>query len=306
MKAIFLILFSLSSVFADDNEQQVKLIILGIAQDAGYPQLNCYKPHCLPAYKDIRLKEKAVSIGIVDIKEKKKYMLEATPDIRQQMYNLHQFIDSTYKFAGVFLTHAHIGHYTGLMHMGREAAGTNKVNVYTMPKMKHFLENNGPWSQLVALKNIVLHRLQNQKAIILSDNLTLTPILVPHRDEFSETVGFYIKGPRKTALFIPDIDKWQKWSLDIVQVIKKVDYALLDATFYKNGEIPNRDMSEIPHPFVEESMHLFKDLSDTDKKKVYFIHFNHTNPLIQKGNEAQHEVKAKGFNSAYEGMTINL
>jgi pyrroloquinoline quinone biosynthesis protein B len=137
-------------------------------------------------------------------------------------------------------------------------------------------------------------------------DLSVTPILVPHRDEYSETVGFKIFGPHKTVLFIPDIDKWQKWNLDILEQIKSVDYALLDATFYANGEIPNRDMSEIPHPFVEESMKIFSNLSKVDKKKIYFIHLNHSNPLLQAGSDAQKNVLKKGFNFAKEGMVLEL
>ena len=302
---LYFLLF-ISSISHAENTDKVKLIVLGITQDAGYPQLNCYKPHCMPAWKNVHLKKMAVSLGIVDVNAQKKYLMEATPDVRQQMYNLHQFIDNTFEFAGIFLTHAHIGHYTGLMHFGREAAGTKNVNVYAMPKMTEFLIKNGPWSQLVTLKNIILQPLQNQQAVKLSDNLSITPIVVPHRDEFSETVGFKIKGPHKTALFIPDINKWQKWDLSIVDEINKVDYALLDATFYANGEIPNRDMSEIPHPFVEESMNLFNSMSKKDKDKVIFIHFNHSNPLLQKDSDAQKEVKEKGYNFAYEGMELDL
>ena len=104
-------------------------------------------------------------------------------------------------------------------------------------------------------------------------------------------------------IFIPDIDKWDRWDKDISEIISKVDYAFLDATFYKNGEI-KRDMSEIPHPFVEESMHLFSNLSANDKKKIHFIHFNHTNPLLIEGSDAQKEVSDKGFNLAKEGQII--
>ncbi len=304
--SLLLFLILVSSTNHAKNTNKVKLIVLGITQDAGYPQLNCYKPHCMPAWKNIHLKKMAVSLGIVDINAQKKYLVEATPDVRQQMYNLHQFIDNTFNFAGIFLTHAHIGHYTGLMHFGREAAGTKNIPVYAMPKMTDFLINNGPWSQLLTLKNIILQPLQNQQTVKLSYNLFITPLIVPHRDEFSETVGFKIKGPNKTALFIPDINKWQKWDLSIIEEIKKVDYALLDATFYANGEIPNRDMSEIPHPFVEESMKLFNIMSKKDKAKVIFIHFNHSNPLLQKGNDAQKIVKEKGYNFAYEGMELDL
>ncbi len=249
----------------------------------------------------------ATSLGLIDTQNKKKYLFEATPDIRQQMYNLHTLApDSKYTLGGIFLTHAHMGHYTGLMHLGREAAGSKNTSVFAMPRMKQFLENNGPWSQLVKLKNIVIKELANQKQLKLTNNITIIPILVPHRDEFSETVGYKIFGPNKTVLFIPDINKWEKWNLDIIEEIKKVDYALLDATFYANGEIPNRDMSEIPHPFVEESLQLFKSLSKPDKSKITFIHFNHSYPLIDIHSNAYKKIILQGYRVASEGYTFTL
>ena len=69
-------------------------------------------------------------------------------------------------------------------------------------------------------------------------SLQITPILVPHRDEFSETVGYYIKGKEKTLLFIPDIDKWYRWETDIRELVKEVDYALLDASFLQTERSP--------------------------------------------------------------------
>ena len=291
----------------DCKDSSAKLIILGIAQDAGYPQLNCYKPHCMPAWKDKNKRKLATSLGLIDETNKKKYLFEATPDIREQLYNFHNTVsDSEYQLNGIFLTHAHMGHYTGLMHLGREAAGTNHMPVYAMPKMKEYLTTNGPWSQLVKLKNIILKDLTNNKKLALSDDITVEPFIVPHRDEFSETVGYKIYGPNKTVLFIPDIDKWQKWDKNIIDAIKDVDYALLDATFFKNGEIPNRDMSEIPHPFVTESMQLFSGLSNANKEKVIFIHFNHTNPLLHQNSEAKKIVIKNGYKVAYEGMEIEL
>ena len=307
LKLFFCSLFVLSCAWAHDNTTPVKLVILGIAQDAGYPQINCYKPHCMPAWKDSSLKRMATSLAIIDEQNKQKILFEATPDMPQQLYQLQTLAaDNDYPLAGIFLTHAHMGHYTGLMHLGREAAGSNGVNVYAMPRMHQFLSTNAPWSQLINLNNIKLNKLQSQQSLKLNSNISITPILVPHRDEFSETVGYKIKGPNKTVLFIPDIDKWQKWDHDIVEEIKKVDYALLDATFYQNGEIPNRDMSEIPHPFVTESMRLFSQLSQNDKAKIIFIHFNHTNPLLQDGSEAQKEVLNKGFGIAFEGLQLVL
>jgi pyrroloquinoline quinone biosynthesis protein B len=174
-----------------------------------------------------------------------------------------------------------------------------------MPKMKEFLETNAPWSQLVALGNIKLILMEQDTPIQLTSNLRVTPLKVPHRDEFSETIGFRIETSDKSLLFIPDIDKWPLWDRDIREEVKRVDVALLDATFYQEGELPNRNMSEIPHPFVAETINLFSPLPAAEKWKVKFIHFNHTNPLIFEGVERE-TVKKLGFGVATEGERIVL
>jgi pyrroloquinoline quinone biosynthesis protein B len=168
------------------------------------------------------------------------------------------------------------------------------------------METNGPWSQLITLNNIELINSKPNNEITLSNDLRVTPIQVPHRDEFSETVGFKIVGTQKSALFIPDIDKWSKWGEDITQEIAGVDLALLDATFYDGDEINNRDISEIPHPFVIETMDVLQDLPESEKAKVHFIHFNHTNPLLDENSEASKTVKQRGFNIARTGMKFGL
>jgi pyrroloquinoline quinone biosynthesis protein B len=135
--------------------------------------------------------------------------------------------------------------------------------------------------------------------------LRVIPLKVPHRDEFSETVGFRIENTERNLLFIPDIDKWPLWERDIRAEVARVDVALLDATFYQEGELPNRNMSEIPHPFVAETIALFSPLPAAEKRKIKFIHFNHTNPLILEGSERM-AVKNLDFDVAIEGERIVL
>ena len=115
-----------------------------------------------------------------------------------------------------------------------------------------------------------------------------------------------IKGPNKTALFIPDIDKWERWEMAIESYIQQVDYAFLDATFFDGSELPNRDMAAIPHPFVRESLARFEPLETKEKKKIYFIHFNHTNPLLKENSQESKEVRAKGYHIARSGLEISL
>ena len=282
------------------------IVVLGTAQDGGFPHIGCQRECCKNYYEGKAIKQKVVSLGLVDKAAKKKFLFEATPDMTTQLDDLERNHLKTSKIVdGVFITHAHIGHYVGLMYFGREALGKKDIPVYTMPKMMKFLQYNGPWSQLIDIKNIVFSDLKKDSTVAVTNSLKVTPFLVPHRDEFSETVGFKIEGKNKSALFIPDINKWELWEKDIVEEVKKVDYAFLDATFLKDGEI-NRPMSEVPHPFIEETVALFEQESAETRKKVIFIHFNHTNPALQPNSPERKELEAKGFQVALQGSVFDL
>lgn len=282
------------------------ITVLGVAQDAGFPQIDCEKECCKAFYKGEESKKLVSCLGLVDLKNKKKYIFDATPDFAQQVHNLKvDHLDNGQVIDGIFITHAHIGHYTGLMYLGFEAMGAKDISVYTMPNMKTYLESNGPWSQLVSMKNIQIKELQNDSTIVLNNDLKVTPFLVPHRDEYSETVGYKIEGQSKSVLFIPDINKWQLWEKDIVEEVKKVDYAFIDATFFKDGEVP-RPMKDIPHPFIVETTKLFENESIETRSKIYFIHLNHTNPALKSTHRLKDSIQNLGFNFAYEGMKIAL
>jgi pyrroloquinoline quinone biosynthesis protein B len=303
---VFLVLL-VSVVTCSTAADEVPYVyVLGVAQDAGYPQAGCYKPHCMPGWENPETKIGATSLALIDPASKKKYIFEATPDFPEQLFMLEQEAPTDeFNLAGIFITHAHIGHYTGLMYLGREAIGADQMPVYAMPKMKQYLTNNGPWSQLVDLNNIELMALNDRSVVVLA-NLKVTPFIVPHRDEFSETVGFSIKGPNKTAIFIPDINKWSQWERDIADQVQASDYALIDATFYDNEELPGRDMSKIPHPFVTETMAALSTLSKEHRAKVWFIHMNHTNPLLNLNSEQAKVVRAQGYNIASTGLQLPL
>ena len=287
---------------------QVTLVVLGTAQDAGSPQINCTKVCCQAIFEGKQDATPVVALGIIDPVSKEQFLFEATPDITLQLRALKNSapLEVSEIPTAIFLTHAHIGHYTGLMYLGKEVLNAQQVPVYVYPKMQVFLEKNSPWSQLVSNKNIVLKIMQVNKLQQLNSQLSVFPFQVPHRDEFSETVGYQINGPEKSALFIPDIDKWEKWETSIIDAIQKVDYAFIDATFFSGKEIQARDISEIPHPFVIESMKLFKELSPTEKAKIHFIHMNHTNPLLKPKSSESKQVEALGFNIALTGDRFRL
>lgn len=280
-------------------KEGVQLVVLGTVQDAGAPHIGCSKKCCEELWSKPDPSLKVVSLGIVDFDNDKTYIVEATPDFPEQLALLNDMAgrEQTQMPDGIFITHAHIGHYTGLMFLGREAKGAKKVPVYGMPKFQEFLRTNGPWDQLVRIENIELKSFEKGRAQ-LSESLTIRPFIVPHRDEYSETVGFVISGTDQDVLFIPDIDKWSKWEEDIIDKVAEVDVAYLDATFFDAKEINNRDIAEIPHPFVIESMELFDDLPRTEKEKINFIHLNHTNPLLKPKSQEFKQVESAHFKVA--------
>ena len=235
-------------------------------------------------------------------------MIDATPDFPAQLYTLNEIAPITNQPAltGIFLTHGHIGHYSGLMHLGREVMGSREVPVYAMPRMMEFLSTSGPWDQLIRLRNIILQPLHDGGMVKLNERISVQPFLVPHRDEYTETVGFRITGPQRAVIFIPDIDKWEKWTTRIEELISEVDRAYLDGTFYADGEVTGRAMSEIPHPFIVESIERFSTLPEVEKAKVRFIHLNHTNRALRDTSEAAQRIYDAGFHIAKEDERFEL
>ena len=297
MKGICIITFFLFFLLGTNAQT---LVVLGTTQDAGKPQIGCQKICC----KYLKDRFLVSSLGVTDTKNKKNYLFDATPDITAQFDRLSK-INGVTSIDGIFLTHAHSGHYTGLMYIGKEGLNASKIPVYTMPRFSNYLRSNGPWSQLVTLGNIDLKPLQSEAPILLDSGLMVIPIVVPHRDEFSETVGFKIIGAKKSALYIPDIDKWKLWEKKIVEEVKSVDFAFIDGTFYEDGEI-NRPIHDVPHPFISETISIFKNESLFVKQKIYFIHLNHTNPAHNKTSKQRIAVEKQGFHFATLGAQFIL
>ncbi len=300
MRFKFIIISFFLITFQAKFQTDYDIKILGVAQDGGVPHLGCSKTCCSTS----SVTRYVSSIMVSNQKSKASYIFDASPDLAKQLSFMKDKISENLK--GIFLTHAHIGHYSGLMYLGRESFNSKNIPVYAMPRMKKFLETNGPWDQLVSLNNIKINSIINESEITVEKDLVVKPIEVPHRDEYSETVGYIIKGPNRSAIYIPDIDKWYKWDKSIVDLISSVDYAFIDATFYDEKEINYRDISEIPHPFVIESMKLFEGVSKEEKSKIYFIHLNHTNPLLDSNSSEYKDLISRGYNVAQEGLVLKL
>lgn len=290
------------------------VIVLGIAQDGGFPQAGCDKSCCQKATVRPSLRSGPTCLAIIDPASQERWLVECTPDFPNQLARLNQAYPARNAKAratgaglnGILLTHAHIGHYAGLIHLGREVVGARSMPVHCMPRMRGFLASNGPWDQLVDLENIRLVPMTANVTFDLNENISVTPIAVPHRDEYSETVGFQIQGPNHSVLFLPDIDKWERWQRAVEDIVSRVDVAYLDATFYDTRELPGRNLDEIPHPFVVETMRRFEKQPASMRAKIRLIHLNHSNPALDSNSEAAESIRNFGMRIASIGERVDL
>jgi pyrroloquinoline quinone biosynthesis protein B len=237
------------------------------------------------------------------IDEGQAWLLDAGPDFRRHLALLAHH-DA--RLAGIMLTHGHIGHYTGLMYLGREAMDTTRLPVWAAPRLAAFIAANGPWEQLVTAGNIDLQVVHHQQPIELSAHVTATAFPVPHRDEYSETVGYRVAGPDQAIVYVPDTDSWDNWETPIEDHLAGSDVALLDATFYDASELPGRDVGTIAHPFVADSLQRFSALPDSERAKIHFTHLNHTNPLLDASSTEYIRVVRTGMSVATEGAIHRL
>jgi len=282
------------------DKNSVEILLLGAAQDAGRPQSGCSCVNCVAAREDPQKVEHPSSIAIIHHREKRFWIVDATPAFPAQLEKV-KAIAEDYEFSGLFITHAHIGHYTGLMFLGKEVMNLHEMKVYVSASIGKFLSGNAPWSQLVAQRNILLHTIEAGRPVQISPEIFVTGHFVPHRDEIGDTFSFVIRGTRRSLFYCPDIDRWELWKHDLRTFLADIDVALIDGTFYSSNELPKERISKVPHPTITSSCELLAGLGE----KVSFIHMNHTNPLYRDGKERA-ELLASGFGIGKSGQRWRL
>jgi len=289
------------------------IVVLGTAQDGGVPQIGCHCGNCESARCDPLRRRSATSLLVVDPVESKRFLIDATPNLPEQLEIADQIAVRIAPmghrpplFDGVFITHAHVGHYAGLMYFGREMYAADRQAVFATDAVCAFLHGNAPWEMLVSAGHIELMRVLLGQPINLTERLIITPIIVPHRGEYSDTVAFLVRGPVRSLFYVPDTDAWGPWERPIEDHMAGVDFALLDGTFFDDGEVRGRSVSEIPHPRIAQSIERFSAMPPENRNKVHFTHLNHSNPVCDPDSREHGAVLSAGMHMAREGQVFIL
>lgn len=275
-------------------------MLLGTSQDAGLPQIGCPCKRCMAARSDANLRGYAVSLAVLDNEHEQYWIIDATPDFREQVHLVEAQCPG-YRLAGVLLTHAHMGHYTGLVHLGPEAWNARGLPLYLSERMLAFLSRHLPWSELIDHGHVLPQLIRVDQSWNLTADLSVLAYAVPHRDEHSDTLAFSLRGPNRAVLYCPDINEWQTWDKGARTVVAEHEIAFVDASFFSTDELPGRDLSQIPHPLVPETLQALDGLTS----EINLIHLNHSNPLHDVGPERA-QVEQAGFQVGQQGRLWQL
>ncbi len=285
-----------------------ELFVLGIAQDGGLPHFGCERPCCVSARASGRVLYPA-SLGLVDHRNGKLLLVEATPRIEEQVAMLHDLAGQHGRgrqpIDAVLVTHAHIGHYLGLAWFGREVAATSQLPVHCSPRFARFLREQAPWRQLVELQQLEVHEFVVGEPFAPWAGITVVAIAVPHRDEFSDTMAYVLAGPQRRVLFVPDVDAWEREPGLLDRLLEGVDVAYVDGTFFDGSELPERNLAEIRHPLMTRTMELLAATAAARPGAIRFLHCNHTNPVLHDP-AVRARVEAAGFAIAVPGERCSL
>ena len=291
------------------KSESIEVTILGIAQDGGVPQTGCSCENCIAAHNNYNFKRNSVSCGVKG-KDGTFHLIEAGRNIADQLnlwskmmnYKKIQIPDT------ISITHTHLGHIEGLGQFGKEVMNLKEVPFFASK------------SSIQALRKREL--LSPFECEIIESNIAFFPsircgfelefIKVPHRDEYADTHAIIIRGSNNALLFLPDHDDWRdtlemhncksirEWFSKL-----KIDYALIDGTFWDKNELRDRDMSKIPHPTISETLEMLGERTDDDIE-IYFFHLNHTNPVLNTSSKETVRVIELGWQILTEGQTFTL
>ena len=91
----------------------------------------------------------------------------------------------------------------------------------------------------------------------------------------------------------------------VPRLLDGVTVAYLDASFYDGRELADRDISQIGHPLMVDTMRRLKDRALAEPGLVRFIHLNHNNPALHDP-ELQALIERRGFRVARRGERLPL
>ena len=307
--------------------------ILGAAAGGGYPQWNCNPPNSRLARKKKPFAiARTQSSVAVSLDKKKWFILNASPDLRQQLWQNPELMPAESDplryspIMGVVLTNADVDHTAGLINL-RES---QKFNLYGTQRVLDVLNNNSIFNVLnpkfvskIPLNLNAYIKLLNADGS--PSGIKIKPFAVPGKvalwledpskgsnfgsvDEDTIALEVLSEETGKRFFYIPacaHVPDWLKNKLD------NTDLLFFDGTLWTDDEMvkqkvgikTGKRMGHISMSGKEGSLEIFKNI--TIKRKI-FIHINTTNPALLENSEERELLNKKGWEVSFDTMEVKI
>ena len=291
----------------------VSVTILGTAQDGGIPQAGCSCERCNEAHKDLKLRKYPVSLGIIGT-DGSKHIIEVTKNLSEQLMIWSTNGNELFIPETVSITHLHLGHVEGIGQFGKPVMASKEVDVFLSHKNKNIFDERSDIKLMIEENNIRTHAKNFNQLFepMQGCGFSLQFISIPHRSELGDTAAIIIKGNKRNILFMPDQDSWKEtleyYSKENIREFLKmfdINEALIDGTFWSMEELPGRNISEIPHPTIQDSLKLLGKRMENDPR-ISFLHLNHSNPVNDIGSKQRKIVEENGWRVSEIGDVLKL
>ncbi|HEX5386870.1 MAG TPA: pyrroloquinoline quinone biosynthesis protein PqqB [Gemmatimonadales bacterium] len=303
---------------------QVQIILLGTAAGGGFPQWNCWCPPCRTARSNpARARPRTQSSAAVSVDGSRWFLLNASPDIREQLTRLPSPVPTGARHvpvAGVVATDAELDHTLGIVLL-REGRW---LRLYTTCAVAEVLERDSrllPVTRAFADVDLVELHLGRQVALRYAHGtetgVTVEAFAVPagpprfaSTEAEGHTVGLLLRDSATGGVcaFVPGCGGLDK---RLMSRLHAADLVLFDGTFWTDDELialgigdrTARQMDHLPMSGPEGSLELLATLPG--RHRVY-THINNTNPVLVEGSPERALVERAGLTVGMDGMHFEI
>ena len=306
--------------------------VLGAAAGGGYPQWNCNHPNSRLARLHTKEALPRTQSSIALSSDKKKWFIfNASPDLRQQLWNNKELMpspDDPLRYSpimGVVLTNADVDHTAGLINL-RES---QKFNLYATKRVLNVLGENSIFNVLnPKFVNRIPVELDNKFELVYTDNnssgIKVKPFAVPGKvalwleDETKgknfgsveeDTIALEVSDSKgKKFFYIPACASIPDW---LLEKLDNSELIFFDGTLWQDDEMIKENVGiktgkRMGHISMSDSEGSIEVLKKINVKRKIFIHINTTNPALLETSEERKVANANGWEIAYDSMEIEL
>jgi pyrroloquinoline quinone biosynthesis protein B len=310
----------------------MRVKVLGSAAGGGFPQWNCACLNCSALRQGtIKARPRTQAQVIVSPNSSKCFLLNASPDLRQQILSTPELSIASAALGSpvstIILTSADVDSVMGLLHL-REF---QPLHIYSTLSVRRVLTEENSLFRVLTRSNppvrwetLPLDRLVPLvppcspgmkdgffcKAVSLlggfpdyaSDSLRQS--LPPEE----AVIGLQFVHKEKRFFYGPGLpgvgEEWQR-SVD------ESDLALLDGTFWKDDELilakrSRKTAREMGHLPLTGERGLLRRPFRIGKTRRVLTHLNNTNPVLNEESPEHRAVREAGWEIAYDGMEFEL